>query len=131
VRFAGHVNDGPGIWQTHQALVRPSRQEGLPLALVEAMLCGRPAIATDVGGIAELLVDGETGFLAAAPTVGALDAALERAWSARTDWPRLGAQAARRARATVPADPAAHFAEELLLRFREATCSGSSGRSSS
>lgn len=119
VRFAGHVADVRAIWQTHQALVLPSRQEGLPLALVEAMLCGRPAIATDVGGIAELLADGETGFLATAPTVSALDAALERAWSARADWPRLGAQAARRARATVPADPAAHFADELLRRCRD------------
>jgi glycosyltransferase involved in cell wall biosynthesis len=114
VSFAGHVADVPGIWQTHQALVLASRHEGLPLALVEAMLCGRPAIAPDAGGIAEMLVDNETGFLAAAATVGALDAALERAWRARPDWPRLGAQAARHARALVPADAAAQFGSELL-----------------
>jgi glycosyltransferase involved in cell wall biosynthesis len=59
------------------------------------MLCGRPAIAHDAGGIAELLVDNETGFLAAAATVGALDAALERAWrSLCPTGPGIGAQAA-------------------------------------
>ena len=114
VRFAGHVADVPGIWRTHHALVLPSRFEGLPLALVEAMLCGRPAIAAQAGGIAELLVDNVTGFLAATATPDALDEALERAWARRAEWPELGAQAARHARATVPPDPAADFSQQLL-----------------
>lgn len=114
VNFAGQVADVPGIWRTHHALVLPSRYEGLPLALVEAMLCGRPAIATPAGGMAELLVDNETGFLAAAPTVEALDEALERAWARRADWPQLGARAAQHARASVPPDPAVDFGRQLL-----------------
>ncbi|MDQ2772417.1 MAG: glycosyltransferase family 4 protein [Bacteroidota bacterium] len=114
VTFAGHVSDVIAIWQIQQVLVLPSRNEGLPLALVEAMLCGRPAVATNAGGVAELLVDGETGFLAAAATVDAFDAALERAWAARPAWPRLGAQAARHARASVPSNAAELFARELL-----------------
>ncbi len=114
VSFAGHVADVAAIWQTHQALVLPSRYEGLPLALVEAMLCGRPAIATNAGGIGEILVDNETGFLAEAATIPALDMAMERAWSHLSDWPRLGQQAARHARATVPHDAAALFGRELI-----------------
>jgi glycosyltransferase involved in cell wall biosynthesis len=114
VTFAGHVADVRAIWQTHHALVLPSRNEGLPLALVEAMLCGRPAIAAPAGGVAELLFDNETGFLADAATVPALDAALERAWGHRTDWGRLGRQAAQHARASVPPDAAARFGRELL-----------------
>jgi glycosyltransferase involved in cell wall biosynthesis len=114
VRIAGHVADIDAVWQRHHALVLPSRHEGLPLSLVEAMLAGRPAIATDAGGIAELLTDNETGFLAAAPTVAALSEALERAWAARTRWPQLGAAARARARATVPADAPAALAHKLL-----------------
>lgn len=114
ISFAGQVADVPGIWRTHHALVLPSRYEGLPLALVEAMLSGRPAIATPAGGISELLVDNVTGFLATAPTIDALDEALTRAWARRADWPQLGAQAARHARATVPPDPAADFSQQLL-----------------
>lgn len=116
ITFAGQVEDIQAVWQTHHALVLPSRNEGLPLALVEAMLCGRPAIATNAGGIAELLVPNETGFLAAAATVPALAAALEQAWAHLADWPQMGAQAARHARANVPADAPAIFAQELIHR---------------
>jgi glycosyltransferase involved in cell wall biosynthesis len=94
--------------------VLPSRHEGLPLSLVEAMLAGRPTIATDAGGIAELLTDNETGFLAAAPTVAAFSDALERAWAARARWPQLGATARMRAQATVPVDAPAALARKLL-----------------
>ena len=55
----------------------PSRFEGLPLALVEAMLCPRPAVVTNVAGNTEVIEDGETGFVAAAPTAGHLDEAME------------------------------------------------------
>jgi glycosyltransferase involved in cell wall biosynthesis len=114
--FAGQVDDIQQVWQTHHALVLPSRNEGLPLALVEAMLCGRPAIATNAGGVAEILLPNETGFLAEAATVPALAAALEQAWAQRATWPRMGAQAARHARATVPVDAAAQFAQELITQ---------------
>jgi glycosyltransferase involved in cell wall biosynthesis len=118
VRFAGHVADITEVWQTHHALLLPSRQEGLPLALVEAMLAGRPTVATDIGGIGELLIDNETGFLAAAPTTQALDEALERAWAVRHHWPALGAAAAQRARTDVPMVPAEQFARKLLAIAR-------------
>lgn len=116
ITFAGQVENIQAVWQTHHALVLPSRNEGLPLALVEAMLCGRPAIATNAGGVAEILIPDETGFLAGAATVPALAAALEQAWALCTDWPRMGAQAARHARATVPPDAAAQFAQELIVQ---------------
>jgi glycosyltransferase involved in cell wall biosynthesis len=114
VHFAGFVPDVPSIWASHHALVLPSRHEGLPLSLVEAMLCARPAIVTDVAGNAELVDDNVTGFVAAAPTPYFLDEALERAWSRRAEWRALGAAAARSVRDAVPPDPAATFARELL-----------------
>ena len=53
----------------------------MPLALVEAMLCGRTAVVTDVGGNAEWIEDGETGFVAEAATAKSFGAALkERGW---------------------------------------------------
>jgi glycosyltransferase involved in cell wall biosynthesis len=119
VTFGGHVLDISIIWRTHHALVLPSRHEGLPLGLVEALLSGRPAIATNVGGVAELLVDNETGFLATAPTPPELDEALERAWTHRSQWPRMGAEAARQARATVPANAAELLAQQLLKIIRQ------------
>lgn len=113
VRFAGTV-DVAALWRDHHALVLPSRAEGLPLALVEAMRCGRPAIATDVGGVGELLEDGVTGFLAAAAAEAPLLDALERAWERRADWPELGRAAARAAERWVSPDPGGELAERLL-----------------
>jgi glycosyltransferase involved in cell wall biosynthesis len=112
VEFAGVANP-IDIWTKAHMLLLPSRCEGLPLVLLEAMLAGRPAIATDVGGNSEFVVDGETGFLARAPEVGLLDDAMETAWSKRQDWPMLGAHAARRVRQLLPADPTGAFIDSL------------------
>jgi glycosyltransferase involved in cell wall biosynthesis len=114
VTFAGHVDDVEDIWRTHHALLLPSRYEGLPLALVEAMLCGRIGIVTDVAGNTEVVEDDVNGFVAASPTAGHLDAALERAWCRRHAWREMGRAAARSIRALVPPDPAAAYAEKLL-----------------
>ncbi len=114
VSFAGFVEDIPGIWADHHALVLPSRCEGLPLALVETMLSGRVAIVTDVAGNPEVVEDGKTGFLIGAPTEEALDEAMERAWQRRQEWCAIGERAARAIRELVPADPASAFADQLL-----------------
>ena len=93
VVFEGHVAGVEKIWSLNHVLVMPSRIEGLPLAIIEAMLCGRPVVATDVAG-AEV-VDGVTGFLAEAATVGSVGNALERFWPARR-LGKLGRQPRRR-----------------------------------
>jgi glycosyltransferase involved in cell wall biosynthesis len=113
VHFRGHVSDIKAIWEQHHMLVLPSRYEGLPLALVEAMWCGRPAVVTDVAGNAEACVDDETGFVAPAATVSLLADTLERAWNRRMDWQRMGQAARVRAENQIPRDPAAVFAERL------------------
>lgn len=114
VRFAGWCGDIAGFWSDHHALVLPSRAEGLPLVLVEAMLSGRVSIVTDAGGSAELLDEGLTGFVADGPSEKSFDAALERAWARRAEWPSIGAAAAASARDAVPADPASVLANRLL-----------------
>jgi glycosyltransferase involved in cell wall biosynthesis len=114
VRFCGHVDDVEAVWAGHHALIMPSRYEGLPLVMVEAMLCARPVIATDVAGHRELIDEGVTGFLAEAPTTHLLAAAMERAWNRRAEWQSMGAEASRRVRQRVPRDPAGIFATRLL-----------------
>ena len=113
VSFEGQTDDVPGIWKSHHALVLASRSEGLPLSLVEAMMCARPAVVTDVGGCAEVLEDGVTGFLAA-PSEKSIDAALEEAWARRSELEGMGRLAARRIRELVPPNPAEDFAATLL-----------------
>jgi glycosyltransferase involved in cell wall biosynthesis len=113
VHFRGQVSDIKAIWEQNHLLVLPSRYEGLPLVLVEAMWCGRPAVVTDVAGNTEVCVDNETGFVAPAPTVALLADTLQRAWERREDWQRMGQAARARAESQIPRDPIAVFAERL------------------
>lgn len=114
VEFTGHLDNIEEVWSKHHAMVLPSRFEGMPLTVVEAMLCGRPCIATDVGGNRELIRDGVNGFLAKAPTVELLDEAMNRAWEARHRLKEMGEAAAADVRRWVSRDPAEDFANELL-----------------
>ncbi len=56
----------------------PSRSEGFPLTVVEAMLAARPIVATRVGSVAEAVIDGKTGLLVEKDDVAGLAAALRR-----------------------------------------------------
>jgi glycosyltransferase involved in cell wall biosynthesis len=113
VHFHGFVRDIAGIWARNHLLILPSRFEGLPLALLEAMWCGRPAVVTDAGGNAEVCADGLTGFVAAVPTVESLGQAMETAWERRQDWPAMGAAARARAGQIVPRDPVGDLCRQL------------------
>jgi glycosyltransferase involved in cell wall biosynthesis len=113
VEFRGFTNDIEEVWAGHHALVLPSRHEGMPLAVLEALLCGRVCVVTDVAGNSEFIDDGVTGFIAAGPTPALFRDALERAWARRDEWQNIGARAAQSARLRIPADPAAAFVGEL------------------
>jgi glycosyltransferase involved in cell wall biosynthesis len=63
VRFLGEVPDAAQLLPGIDIAVSPSRQEGLGLVAIEAMLAGRPVIASEVGGLPEVIIHGETGLL--------------------------------------------------------------------
>jgi glycosyltransferase involved in cell wall biosynthesis len=77
---------------TLDVFVLPSRNEGFPLALLEALLAGTAVVASDVGSVAEAIRDGETGLLVPADDHVALAGALRRLLADRTLGPRLGAR---------------------------------------
>jgi glycosyltransferase involved in cell wall biosynthesis len=84
------------LWAAADVVLLTSRTEGMPGVLIEAALQGVPAVATDVGGVAEIVLDGTTGELVPADAdAGQLAAALRRVVGRRTE---LGAAAERRAR---------------------------------
>ena len=72
VIFLGYRGDIPALLQAIDIFILSSISEGLPLSLLEAMACERPVVATNVGGIPEVMNDGETGFLVAARDPDAL-----------------------------------------------------------
>ena len=115
VKFGGFVDNIEAIWASHHALVLPSRFEGLPLAVVEAMLCGRLCIVTDVAGNTELVKDNVNGFVAIAPKAECLDDAMERAWQLRESWREIGQAASVSVRKVIPRDPIDKFVSEVKL----------------
>jgi glycosyltransferase involved in cell wall biosynthesis len=78
-----------------RALALVSSSEGLPRSIIEAMLAGLPVIASRVGGIPEIVADGEIGYLVPPGDVGALAAAIQALYR-NTDIDAMG----ERARAT-------------------------------
>lgn len=64
--------DKSRLMQTCDVLALPSYREAMPMAILEAMAAGLPVVATDVGGVSEIVVDGYNGFLVAPGDVEAL-----------------------------------------------------------
>ena len=76
VRFLGAVRNTRELLHASDIFVLPSRSEGFSNALIEAMMSGLPCVATDVGGNAEAVSHGESGYTVQAEDVDALANAL-------------------------------------------------------
>lgn len=99
VRLLGRRDEVATVLAEADCLVLTSDWEGCPIAVLEAMAAGVPIVSTDVGGVPELVVDGETGLLAPARDVAALSACVARI----LDDPGLGARLGEAGRARVRA----------------------------
>ena len=65
VLFLGHRNDSYDILALMDLFILPSLSEGIPMVLLEALALARPVVASRVGGVPEVIVDGENGLLVA------------------------------------------------------------------
>jgi len=97
-----------GVVQCYQSMelfVLTSRYEGCASAMLEALMCARPVLATPVGGVSDWIEDGISGFVAPAITVPAIRDTLVRALSQRAAWPAMGEVARQRFIARRDPDP--------------------------
>lgn len=94
------------IWGDEQLLALPSRVEGASMALVEAMLSSRPVLATDVGGAAEWIEPGRSGWVVPDASADALTRGLHEALRSARRWPEMGRAASRAAARLVDEDAA-------------------------
>jgi glycosyltransferase involved in cell wall biosynthesis len=97
VHFMGESHDVASILQRHDLFVLPSRSEAFPNALIEAMATALPVVATDVGGIPEVVRPGVNGQLVPPDDIDALAEAV----LALMDDPAAAAALGRAARADV------------------------------
>ncbi len=114
VEFKGYSHDVRAIWAENHLLALPSRNESAPLVLTEAMLCGRPSVTNDVGGVREWINEPETGFISEGIDIESFQSALERAWSARPEWGAIGQRAHEKALQMLDPDPGGTVLNILL-----------------
>ena len=102
VALCGYEREFRKIWMDHHLHILISRAEGLALALIESMFCGRPAVVTRTGGNHELVRDNKDGFVSAGENPEIIRETLERAWINRKRWPEMGEAAFQRANEWIP-----------------------------
>lgn len=90
VIFRGQVKYIDDIWKGNHILLLPSIAEGTHLSLIEAMVCGRPSLLTDVGGNSDLVEDGINDCIIPSSNVNQCDLIIEKAWQNRDKWAGQG-----------------------------------------
>jgi len=95
VRFLGPRTDVPSLLRIADVFAFPSRTEGLPNALLEAMAAGCPIVTTDVPGCRDLITNEETGILVPLGDTSALTEAIDRLLRERALAGKLGKSASR------------------------------------
>jgi glycosyltransferase involved in cell wall biosynthesis len=113
VELMGGTQDVSEVWRDHELLLMPSRTEGLGLAMLEAMSCGRPVLRTPLGGCEEWIEDGVNGFVCPRADVESLVEALERALSMRDRWREMGLAAHAKIKRDLDPRPGRVFLEAL------------------
>jgi glycosyltransferase involved in cell wall biosynthesis len=77
IEYLGHVSDIRTAYAECSVFVLPSYREGMPVAVMEAMACGRPVVTTDVAGCKETVIHGVNGLIVQPKNTGELISAIE------------------------------------------------------
>ena len=117
VIFLGWRGDLDRIYADLDVVALTSRNEGSPVALIEAMAAGRAVVSTNVGGVPDVVTDGETGRLVPVDDAVALAATTDALLDDASQRERLGAAARARVLATYGADRLVADVDRLYRRL--------------
>jgi glycosyltransferase involved in cell wall biosynthesis len=99
VHIMGYRDDAPEVAAASDVIVLPTtKREGLARAVVEAMAYGTPAVVSDSGGNAELVADGESGYVVPANDPVKMAEGITKLWANPEICARFGAEAQNRIR---------------------------------
>lgn len=118
VRFLGRRDDIETVYIQLDVLVLPSRNEGVPMTVLEAMAAGVPVLATRVGGLPEVVREGHTGVLVEPNSVAAIEQGLMTLLTAPDLRVQMGLQARRLAEMR-------HSCESMAREHMELYCAAS------
>lgn len=117
VRFLGWRADLEAIYRASDAVALTSRNEGSPVALIEAMAAGRPVVSTRVGGVPDVVTHNETGLLVEMDDAEGLADALARLARDRALGEALGAAAQARVIERYDAGRLLHDVDALYMEL--------------
>ncbi len=121
VKFLGIRHDIPALLSMADLFIFPSRFEGMPNAVLEAMSHGLPVIATVVQGVDEIIRNGENGLLVSVEDPSALSSAILHLLNDPDERQRLG----RSARSTIAAE---YTVDKMCERYQELLTANHAGR---
>jgi N-acetyl-alpha-D-glucosaminyl L-malate synthase BshA len=116
VSFRGERDDVASLYGGSDVFLLPSESESFGLAALEAMACGVPVVASDVGGLPDVVADGETGFLLPVGDVAAMAEAARRLLTDDVRWADMSRLARERARTCFTLDRAVDRYEATYRR---------------
>jgi len=125
VNLAGMQENVRDYYWAADIFVLPSRQEGLSNAMMEAMGCGLPVIASATGGALDMIVDGKNGWLFETANPSRLRDALLRCLQERARWDEMGREARRKAREAADIEV---VVEKLETIYDRLACAPGGGR---
>lgn len=114
IKIMGFSDNIENIWFTNQLLVMSSNVDAAPSVLLEAMICGRACVCTNVGFNNEWIVNYETGFIAQSTDENDLEEVLELAWEERQNWEKLGVNCSNSVKDKIAKNPEVQFLENIL-----------------
>jgi glycosyltransferase involved in cell wall biosynthesis len=117
VIFLGNRSDTTSLFAAADLFVLPSLFEGLPLAVLEAMAAGCPVIATDVGGVKEVINDGTNGLVVPPADPAALSEALLRLLKNKKEGKRFAKAAMERVRSDFSAERMCREYDALFMNL--------------
>jgi glycosyltransferase involved in cell wall biosynthesis len=123
VKFMGYYSDPAAVLPSFDVFTLTSHIEVMPITIMEAMACALPVVATAVGAVPEIIIDGETGFVIGCGDVDALAQRLACLAASPALARRMGQQGRERARTSFSLDAMIRRTELLL---REAAGAGAS-----
>ncbi len=120
LHFQNYTKDLESTWTAAHGLILPSRFEGMPLVMIEAMSLARLVIVGDAGGTAEVIQHGVNGFIGEA-AIHSFETAMEDAWQARHQWEAIGQRARQDILAWSPKVAEVDLVDKILMDIPIAT----------
>jgi glycosyltransferase involved in cell wall biosynthesis len=124
VEFKGSRGDVAEVLAQTDVFVLASKKEALPISILEAMRAGLPVVASDVGGVSEEVIDGETGFVVTPGSVDEMTTALTRLLTDKALRITMGRAGRRRFEQLFRADKMIERTEAVYTQVLEARLAG-------